>query len=212
MTLNKKAFQMSYDVSDQEKRLANTAIIAFNHSVKLLNDASDYLNKLKTPFKDNPDIDPEEIHNTRSHIRDFQEEAIENFNNFKESGFDCVNIMQTFSSDTQIIKLMKSFISSIDELEKNVNEFVELFNDLQSKDFTKNVVEKIESIQNKCEEISNIVNDRIKNHIQSNILAQTWIDSVSKNKNVEIKHKTPLVLDLYNEKQDELNENIKEKK
>ena len=58
----KKAYsvQMSYEVPDEEKHQAEKAISYFNHAAKLLSVASDYLNLMKTPFKETPDISPEE--------------------------------------------------------------------------------------------------------------------------------------------------------
>jgi hypothetical protein len=209
----KKAYavQMTYDVSDEEKNQATKAILFFDHSVKLLDMASEHLNIMKTPFKDNPEMDPAEIMKARAAIRRFRDKAVDNFNEFKKSAFQCVNIMQAFESDTQTLKLMKSFISSVDELEVNVNEFVDLFADLESKSFPQDVVKSIEEIQSKCDEVIEIIDERIKNHIQSNILATSWVDNVSSDFQMKIEEKTPLIIDLFNKRQDQLNDTIKEK-
>jgi hypothetical protein len=209
----KKAYavQMSYEVSDSEKEAAETALMCFNHAVKKLVLASEHLNLMKTPFKDNPEMDTKELMAARAAIRRFRDKAVENFNVFKTDSFKCVNSMQVFASDTQTVKLMKSFISSIDDLEVQVNDFADLFTDLEAKDFAKNVVEAIESIQKQCEEIEEIIDERIKNHIQTNILATSWVDSVSNDLQMQIEQKTPLVMDLFNKRQDQLNDTIKER-
>jgi len=119
--------------------------------------------------------------------------------------------MQAFASDTQTVKLMKSFIISIDDLEILVNDFVDLFNDLETKDFAKNIVGSIENIQKQCEDVDEIIDERLKSHIQSNILAKSWVDSVSNDLQMKIEQKTPLILDLFNKRQDQLNDMIKEK-
>lgn len=211
--MNKKAYavQMSYDVSDEEKRSAETALIYFKAAIKELTMASDHLNIMKTPFKDNPEMSPDEVMNARAAIRRFRDTAIDNFNKFKNISFKCVQIMQGFSSDTQTVKLMKSFISSVDELEVKVNDFAELFSDLESKDFAKNVVTAIEGIQKECEDIDEIMDERIKNHIQTNILATNWVDSVSQERDEEVTEKTPLILELFNKRQDQLNDILKER-
>lgn len=202
---------MTYDVSNEEKLQAERALLCFNHSSKLLNSASDHLDIMKTPFKDNAEINSVEILKARAAIRRFRDKVIENFNEFKISAFKCVNIMQIFSSDTQTLKLMKSFISSIDSLEVKVNDFAGLFSDLESKDLTKNIVNSIENIKKQCEEIDEIIDERIKSHIQSNILAKSWVDAVSNDLQMTVQKKTPLVLDLFNKRQDQLNHIIKEK-
>lgn len=209
----KKAYsvQMTYDVSDSEKLQAERALLCFNHASKLLDVAANHLDIMKTPFKDNPEMSPEEIMKARAAIRRFRDKSIENFNEFKVSAFKCVNVMQVFSSDTQTLKLMKSFISSIDALEVKVNDFADLFNDLESKDFPKDVVACIEGIQKQCEEIEEIIDERIKSHIQSNILAKSWVDTVSDDLQMRVQKRTPLILDLFNKRQDQLNDIIKER-
>ena len=209
----KKAYavQMSYEVSDTEKVAAEKALLSFNFALKKLILASEHLNIMKTPFKDNPEMDPKEIMKARAAIRRFRDKAIENFNNFKHAAFKCVNTMQEFSSDTQSVKLMKSFISSIDDLELNVNDFADTFSDLESKDFAKNVISSIEAIQKQCDDIEEIIDERIKNHIQTNILATSWVDSVSNELQMQIEQKTPLILELFDKRQDQLNDMIKER-
>jgi hypothetical protein len=217
MTNNKhkivKSFsiEMSYSVSDAEKKQAEEALLAFKNTSNLLSQSSDYLNIMKTPFKDNPDMSSDDVMKARPVIRRFRDNAIDNFNKFKTVAFKCVNLMQAFASDTQTLKLMKSFISSINELEVKVNVFADLFNDLEAQDFSKNVVSQIEDIQQKCDDIEEIIDERIKNHVQTNILAISWVDAVSTDLQTKIEEKTPLILDLYNARTDQLNETIKER-
>lgn len=202
---------MTYDVSDAEKAEAEKALIYFSHALKLLTMASDHLNIMKTPFKSNPDIPPDEVMKARAAIRRFRDKSIDNFNDFKKIAFKCVNIMQNFASDTQTVKLMKSFITSIDDLEQKVNQFVDLFADLESKDFPSKIVSTIEIIQKQCEDIEEIIDERIKKHIQTNILATSWVDSISNDLQMKIEQKTPLILDLFNKRQDQLNDAVKER-
>jgi len=203
--------QMTYDVSNSEKMQAERALLCFNHALKMLDMASNHLDIMKTPFKDNPEMAPEEVQRARAAIRRFRDKSIENFNEFKIAAFKCVNVMQIFSSDTQTLKLMKSFISSIDDLEVKVNDFAAVFNDLDSKEFAKTVVTSIENIQKQCEEVDEIIDERIKSHIQSNILAKSWVDAVSDDLQMRVQKRTPLILDLFNKRQDQLNEIIKDR-
>lgn len=205
------SIQMSYDVSDSEKQQAERALNAFRAAAGLLMVASDHLNIMKTPFKDNSEMEPEDVMKARAVIRRFRDSAIDNFDKFKHVSFQCIRLMQTFATDTQTVKLIKSFISEVDELEIKVNAFSELFNDLQSKDFPKNVVVYIEDIQKQCDNIDEIIDERIISHIQSNILASSWVDSISNDLQMKIEKKTPLIVDLFNKRQDQLNEAVKER-
>jgi hypothetical protein len=205
------SIQMSYNVTDSEKHQAQQALLYFKGAEKLLLRASDHLNIMLTPFKDNPDMTPDDVMKARAVIRRFRDKAIDNFDEFKKSAFQCVNLMQIFESDTQTQKLMKSFITAIDQLEIKVNQFADLFNDLQSKDFPRNVVASLEDIQKQCDEIDQIIDERIKSHIQENILATSWVDSISNDLQTKIEQKTPLIVDLFNRRQDQLNDAIEER-
>ena len=205
------SIQMSYNVSDSEKQQAEKALLYFKAAEKELMLASDYLNNMGTPFKDNPDTSPEDVMKARVVIRRFRDQAIENFEKFKKLAFQCVNLMQTFETDTQTFKLMRSFIATVDQLEVSVNHFAELFNDLEAKDFSKNVVTAIDDIQKQCDDIDEIIDERIKSHIQKNILATSWVDSISTDLQTKIERKTPLIVDLFNERQKQLNDAIEER-
>jgi hypothetical protein len=209
----KKAYtiQMSYDVTVSEKEQAQKAILCFKYTAKLLRKASDHLNIMKTSFKENPDIPPEDIMKARVSIRRYRNKSVENFNSFKSAAFKCIKIMQSFGSDTQVIKLTKSFINSIDELEEKVNSFVDLFSDLESKEFTKEVVKYIDDIQKQCKEIIDLINERVKSYILSNILASTWVDEVGNELQMKIERKNPLILQLFNRRNDQINTAIKER-
>jgi hypothetical protein len=203
--------EMAFSVSDAEKKEAQHALLAFKSTSHLLSQASDYLNVMKTPFKDNPEMSPDDVMKARPVIRRFRDSAVDNFSSFKKAAFECVNLMKTFASDTQTLKLMKSFIISIDELEAQVNAFADLFNDLESKDFPKNIVVQIEDIQSKCDDLEETIDERIRTHVQSNILATNWVDAVSTDLQTKVEKKTPLILDLYNQRTEQLNDTIKER-
>lgn len=203
--------QMTYDVSDEERTAAEKALLYFNHASKLLQLASEHLDIMKTPFKNNPEMDSKDVMRARTAIRRFRDKSVENFNEFKKTAFQCVKIMQDFANDTQTLKLMKSFISTIDELEIKVNRFVDLFDDLEVKTFANDVVQNIQAIQDECEDIEEIIDERIKDHIQQNILATNWVDTVGDELQMKIEPKTPLILDLFNKRQDQLNQTIKDR-
>lgn len=203
------AIQLSYNVSDNEKNVAEKALLYFSDAEKKLEMAASHLDILQIPFKENQDITSEHLMKERAVLRRFRDKAIENFNLFKISSFKCVDIMQYFSSDTQSIKLLKSFILQIEELEKEVNLFADLFKKIDSNEFVSLVVKNIDFIKNKCEELSDLINQRIKDHLQTNILAKSWVNSVSNQLQKTVEKKKPLILDLYNKMQDDLNEDKK---
>ena len=209
--IKKYAIQMSYDISDTEKQQAERAMIHFSSCIKLLDIASDHLNIMGTPFKESPEMSPESVMEARAAIRRFRDQSAENFNEFKSEAFRAIKAMEPFSADTNTIKLVKAFIASVDTLEAKVNSFIDLFVDLEDKDFSKNVVTEIEAIQAQCDEVEILIDDRMMKHIQSNILAKSWVDSVSKNLQIQVEKKTPYLIDLYNKRQEQLQDALKSK-
>lgn len=205
--LYKKAFGtfMSYDTTDAEKMQAEKALSSFNICLKLLSIAEDHLNIMAVPFKDHPDIPQDQILEFRAALRRFRDKCIDNFNNFKIASFKCTNLMRSFSSDTQTAKLMKSFIASIDDIEKQVNDFSELFNNLKAADFMTKLNATIDILKKEMDELKEIIDNRIKSHIQSNILGKSWIDEISNQLEMKLEKKTPLILDLNRQRQEILN-------
>jgi hypothetical protein len=199
---------MTYSVSDEEKKSAEKALIFFKNSLRLLNLSKNYLNLMKTPFKDEK-VPSSEIMAHRAMIRRFRDESVKNFNEFKKASFMCVVTMNRFSSDTVIVKLTKSFVSTIDELESKVNSFVDLFDDLNNEEFSTKIVEQIEKIQNECEDLEKIIQERLVPHVQKNILSKNWVDQIGENIDFKIQERKPLILDLFNKSQDN-KEKIKE--
>lgn len=195
---------MSYNITDGEKAQAEKALMTFNACLRLLTIALDHLNIMAVPFKDHPDISAEQIIKFRAALRRYRDKCIENFNTFKMAAFKCITLMQPFANDTQTAKLLKSFVSSIEDIEKQVNVFSELFNNLESKDFIAQSVQTIDSIKKEVNQLEEIIDDRIKSHIQTDILGKSWVNDISDKLEMKVEKKTPLLIDLNRERQEQL--------
>lgn len=196
---------MSYEVSPQEKQQAEQALLHFDHALKQLNIATDHLDIMGTAFKDHPNIQPDELIKFRSALRKYRDKAIKNFNTFKAAAFKCIDVMQAFTSDTQTSKLIRSFISSIDGIEDQVNKWAELFDNIKANTYITDINKSVEEIHKLCDELKEIIDDRIKGHIKSNIIGKSWLDGVSNELQLQIQKKTPILLDLMKDQQEALN-------
>lgn len=205
--MKKKSYlaQMSSPVTEAEKKQAEASLVAFEKCLNLLNIAKDHLDIMYTPFKDHPEITPEEVTKFRAAIRRFRDKALENFGQFKFAAVRCITLMNFFSSDTDINNLLNSFINAVGELETYVNEFSSLFNKLEGKSFVQDILKHIGDIQNKCDEIKEIVEERIMEDIKTDILGKTWVDSVTQEHKLEIEKKKPLILDLSMQAKEQAN-------
>jgi hypothetical protein len=191
---------MSYEVSSEEKTLANKIIICFNHLLKILKICNEHLDLMHTPFKDNPGLTPEQAYKARAALRRYRDKVADNFNVLKRQSFRCFILLKQFSSDTQVSKLIKSFTLAISDVEKQVNRFIDLFRDLDDKDFGQNVVKSIDNIQKELSELKQIIEDRIIDHVQTNILAKSWVDNLSDELQEKVEEKIPLSIELVNQR------------
>lgn len=201
---SKIALQLSYEVPNEDKDRANKAIMCFDYLLKMTKDCSEYLNLIYTPFKDNQATTPEQIMKVRAKLRVYRDQVADKFNLLKRMAFKCFVALQPFSTDTQIIKLNKSFILSMGDIEKQVNRFIDLFSNFEAKDFSQSVVGSIDNIKKELAQLDQIVEDRIKDHLQTNILARNWVDSVSDELQEKVEQKLPFSVELVNERNQKL--------
>lgn len=194
------ALQMTYEVPSEEKDRATKIILYLDHLLKILRFCDNHLSLIYTPFKDKQDISPQQVFKARAALRRYRDKLVDNFNTFKRQAFKCFVLLQPFSVDTQIVKLMKSFVLCIGDIEKQVNRFVDLFSNLESKDFGQAVVKGAEGIKNEIAQLQQIIEDRIKTHIQNNILASNWVDSVSEELQEKVEDRIPLSIQLVEER------------
>ena len=194
------AVQLSYDVQSEEKDRANKVILYLDYILKLLKKCNEHLDLIYTPFKDNPNITPAEAYKARAGLRRYRDRVADNFNDLKRNAFRCFMLLRGFESDTQTSKLTKSFVVSIGDIEKQVNRFLDLFSDLESKDFGATVVKAIENIKKEISQFEQTIEDRIKTHVQDNILARSWTENVSNELKERVEKNIPFSIKLVEER------------
>ena len=99
---------------------------------------------------------------------------------------------------------MGSFVASVRELEKQVNILLSIFSNLNNPEFKDQLIQAIDSVKKQASQLKQLVNDRILEHIDTNILAKNWESLVNDKYQDKVKNKTPLVVQLYEERQEAL--------
>ncbi len=198
----KKAYavSMNYELTEAEKMYAEKSLLLFNQCSKQLNEASESLNKMGTPFEDNPEMTGDEVEKKRFFLRKFRDDTNHKFNKFKLTASQSVATISHFDSDPTTVKMLKSFNLSINELNEMLSTFTSAFDDLKKDTFAKEMVQEIKDIQDKSKEIKTLIDDRIKNHIEKNMLNKSW-NSGPEYIQHQVEKKTPLVLKLFEERQ-----------
>lgn len=201
---------MSFSIPDSEKEVAKKAEKYFTHLKGLIDKAVKHFNIIYEPFKENSNIPTEETIKNRVALREFREQVKDNFDLIKKIALESFRIMNHFSSDTETYDIMNAFTDQLDGLEESVNDLLKVFSNLSSEEFVANIIKNIDVVKNQCEQLENLINDRILNHIDTNILAKNWVSNVSDQFNTKIDDKVPMIVQLYKERHDAV-ENVTKK-
>lgn len=199
----KKAYsvQMSFDVPDAEKRIAEKASESFDELVARLRLASRHLDILYIPFRKHQNYDSEEIMKYRVVLRRYRDQVKENFDEVIQRAYRAILLMGEFSTDTQTVEIMSAFDSQMHDLRKQVNRFLGLFSNIGSADFVNALLISIDLIKKQISQIKQTINDRILEHIDTNILAKNWASTITDEYQNKVYEKMPLVVELFKERQ-----------
>jgi len=198
---NAYGVQMSFDVPDAERRIAEKAEEQFEELSSKLKLAMEHLDYMYIPFKTHNATDSSQLVENQVMFTRFKVRAKRNFDRIRKKAKYCLALMSEFRTDTATEEMMKSFVANIESVERQVNTFLSLFSNLNSPDFRDNVISTIDAIRKTVSQLRQMINDRILDHIDTNILAKNWISEFTGDAENRIKEKTPLLIELYKERQ-----------
>jgi len=201
--LNKKAYsiQMNLPVPMSEKNVAKEARAQFDKILSQLSDAAQYLWIIYDPFYtvSNPDMNM--VVNYRKTFRQYRDQVRFKFSQISNRADKCVVLMKEFASDSTTEEMMEAFMGMMRELQKYIDIFVSIFSNLNSAEFRNHLISTIDSIKKQMNQIRQLINDRILEHIDNNILAKDWASEISEQSDIVVEEKIPLVLQLFRERQ-----------
>lgn len=204
--------EMSFDVPDSEIQVATLAIERFEDVIKAVRTAVIQLDTVYNPFKDADEIPKQDIIDRRGAFFIYSNKITENFNNMKKKALLALKELNNFSIDNQVQDLISAFNDSVETLEDAVNKLLETLDEYESDTFRDDVVAYVEDIQKKADELEDIINDRVIDFIDVNILAKSWVTDSNNGLDIEIIDKVPLITELVQEQQQaqQFPENLKE--
>ena len=193
---------MSLDIPDAEKEIANDAKMRFEGVAKSLKFAVDHLDILYEPFSMHENISTKSVIDNRGVLQGrYSSKVKENFTKAKKYGVLAIQKLNYFTvGDNSIRVLKQSFIESMGDLEESVSGLLDnLRNDYRLEDFKDKVLKSIENIREQADELIDLVYDRILKHINDNILNTSWMDF--DNNQLSLDENVPLITELYEERQ-----------
>ena len=211
--------EMSLDITDSEKKKAELLVGLLKLLCDRLMVFNNYLNKLYNPFKEHQAVSPESINKYRGSLMRFSQELEEQFigpegeqgNNLKSCSikrlmFLCALRLKEFYVDTHIAKLLESFSNDATDVDDNVESLIAMIRNWTSSSFRNNVVMSMENTKKEISELRKLIEDRIIDHINTNILAKNWIEDSSQRFNVPIQEREPYLVRLFREREKRLNQ------
>lgn len=208
MTFSKfaESINMSLDVPSSEKKIAQKIVRKFQFLVKKIDSFDKHLDILYNPFKSHENISEESITEHRASLRRYRDKIKENFSEIKIFIVTCITDLNYFSSDTHISELIKSFNDSIGDIEDALEILLTDLDNWQDKEYRNNIMKCIENIKKQTSQLENLINDRIINDINTNILAKNWTDNLDDKLKSSIKDKEPYIKQLHDERERKLKE------
>jgi len=193
--------QMSFDVPEGDRKIARQASESFEDLIAKLRLSVRHLNLLYVPFSKYQDYDPNEVLKYRAVLRNYRDQVKNNFDEVMERSFRAILQMSTFSADNHTVELMSAFDSQMKDLRKLIDRFLSLFSNIGSQDFIGSLLQSIDSVKKQVAQVKQTINDRILDHIDTNILANNWTSTVTDELQNKVYEKAPLVVELFKERQ-----------
>lgn len=193
--------EMSFDVPDSEQQQAQDTVDAFKKVLSTIDAAKKHLDLMYEPFKEAQDVPEEALLEYRGAIYRYKEQIKKNFNDVKGCAFLAMSKLKMFATDTHVTELLNTFKNTISDLEENVSALLDTLTDLKNQEFKDKLVKAIDSIDSASIEIEKLINDRIFDYIDTNILAKDWVSSARKQLKQEVEEHIPYITQLFEERQ-----------
>lgn len=194
--------EMSFDIPETEKQKAQDAINALDKVLSSLDVAKDHIEYMYEPFKNSESVSPESLHNVRGVVDRYKEQIKKNFSQTNKHALMAYAALDEFKSDTHIDELNNTFKKTMGDLTDQVNILMKVFGNLESADFKNQLVSACDSIFKAAFEVTKLVNERILDFLNNNIIGKDWIADTKKEVDFQISSKVPYITQLFEERKE----------
>ena len=196
------SIEMSFEISDSEKEIANDAKIRFEAILKRLRDSVEHLDIIYEPFRRHENVSTRSLVGKRGLLNRYKQKVKGNFNDLKTVALLAIRKLSYFSKgDTSIQEIINSFVDSMEDVEVLVTKFLDIMGDYESNTFRKDVMSTIDLIRTQANKFELLVKERIIGHIDTNILSNNWMSSKRDELQLQMEDASPLITELFEERQ-----------
>jgi hypothetical protein len=206
MTLRKLAetIELSLDVPDSEKKVGAAIVLRLEKLLKKLNAFNKHLNILYDPFKEHSNVSEESVIKYRGSLWSYLNQINENFDELKELATLCIRDLKKFSSDTDIGEMISTFTDDFGDIEKQEDTLTHIISNWEASDYRNKVVSGMEGLKKEVAEFKKLIEDRIIDHVNKNILTKNWLDGASEKYHLDLKEQEPAISRLYKDREKKL--------
>lgn len=177
---NKIALQRSSEVTEEERQAAKKAIEGFQAFLKQFWAARQQDKRLLNSLEKNPDTNPEKLFEIRHLLRRFQQEVKDRYTQLifafagrKEDNQiipGVLHLLKLLEKDTKTRQIKTTLQDAMQQFTQFMEEFLESFEDFNSKDQVKEILLTSQKADAIYESIENIINRQLIPHFERNVL------------------------------------------
>lgn len=193
-SINKTALsQVSFVIPEQEKKTAKQCVDKLEEfvekvlfKVKLKDEFVDLLDIMYNPFNENSGITVEQSNKLKSHINIFTKLLDNNVSLIKRYAIFCLDILESFNSDSDVSSMTKAFFDEVDNLDKEEKMFVKVLENTNSKEFQKDALNAIKILKKSSAQLKQLIDERIIPYLRKDILGENWTTEIKQDLNKDI--------------------------
>ena len=183
--INKIAQQISFKIPTEERKQAKACIEKLDDLVehillkaKVKEEYVDLLDVIYNPFNENSGLTQEQAKKLKGYLEIFVKILNNNMIQIKSFAVFALNILEEFKSDADVASMNKSFFDEVDNLDKEEKMFEKILENIDDKDFQKNVVNAVKVLKKSSAQLKQLINERIIPYLRKDILGDDWTTEI----------------------------------
>lgn len=199
-----QTINMTLDVPQNEKKIAANVVLYFEKLIKKLSALETLLDKMYQPFKAYTTISEDSVYKYRQAVWNYSKEIKELFEEINDLATVCVNGLNKFESDTHISDLTSSVVDNFNDLEDEITELTKTISNWENPDYKNAIISSMDDTKVTIEDLTKLITERVIDHINTNILAKSWMDKVTEKYKDSINENEPAIKRLFKERLEKL--------
>lgn len=197
-------FQMKLLKAQQMSKLANEQKISFQipeNELKIAAECLEYvkdfsenivlkvkskdknkelLDIISEPFGEDVTLTQEQLKKTEKFVKLFAELYKNNIIKIKQGALHILDLMEIFNSGEKVEAILSSLFDIVDNLDKESTSLIAILDDVEDKDFQKNLVNAIKIVKKRSAQLKQLLNERLIEYLRKDILGEDWSTEIKK--------------------------------